>query len=439
MKKVLFTGFEFEQTVQRGIYLFTKSLIRAVKANGYSTGILSQANKSYIDVQQAKVFRSLNGDFSHNHRKAVLQYFRLYTHLSQPFMLENKQDLVTSEAFWYLRDIDFFMNFPSFYQSLAFSLRLPLQFTTPNLKFRDLTSDDIVFTTSPLHVKSSKHKIIQTLHDLIPINVMLHGENVEFFYKRLKAFSHADKILAVSEFSKLQFLELFPKLEDRVQVVYQPVPADSYSLRLSSLPKVQEAVLQKFKLKKGQYMYYVGAIEARKNIHRLMEAYKLATNSDKSIPLVLSGSIDDGYARQYGLYDQFVDPNASAKSKGSKNKRNIIKTNYVSEVEKLCLIRNARAFLFPTLNEGFGIPVIEAQTLGVPVLTTNNSSIPEVVGESAYLVDDPYNIEELATGIEKLWADDELVVRLSQKGQVNSSRFSDEQFAQDIEAFLKDI
>lgn len=424
-RKILFAGYEFEQTVQRGIYLYTKSLIHAIHDSGYETGILTQANNSHDNVILTQIYHSLRGEVEHNHKKIALQYLKTLMGLYKEKKAQNQDRIFTEEEYWYLKDVDFFVNIPMYYRMTGLALHIPGKLKTVSTDLKSLGSNDILFATSPLNFKTRKHKLVQTVHDMIPMNITIHSENPSFFYTRLKACAQADKLLAVSEFTRQQFLELFPQAHDRIKVVYQPLPADEHSIYLSSLPKVQEAVLKKFNLKSKQYMYYVGAIEARKNIHRLLQAYELSTRGDMDRPLVLSGSIDKDYAKKTKISKYFSD-----------NTHNIIKTDYVTEVEKLCLIRNARAFLFPTLNEGFGIPVLEAQTLGAPVLTCNNSSLPEVVADSALMIEDAFNIEEIANNIERLWADDDLCADLSARGLENAKRFSKENFKKNISTFL---
>lgn len=424
-RKVLFAGCEFEQTVQRGIYLYTKSLIHAIHDSGYETGILTQANNSHDNVILTQIYHSLRSKVEHNHKKIALQYLKTLMGLYKEKIAQNQDRIFTEEEYWYLKDVDFFVNIPMYYRMTGLALHIPGKLKTVSTDLKSLGSNDILFATSPLNFKTRKHKLVQTVHDMIPMNITIQSENPSFFYTRLKACAQADKLLAVSEFTRQQFLELFPQAHDRIKVVYQPLPADEHSIYLSSLPKVQEAVLKKFNLKSKQYMYYVGAIEARKNIHRLLQAYELSTRGDMDRPLVLSGSINKDYAKKTKISKYFSD-----------NTHNIIKTDYVTEVEKLCLIRNARAFLFPTLNEGFGIPVLEAQTLGAPVLTCNNSSLPEVVADSALMIEDAFNIEEIANNIERLWADDDLCADLSARGLENAKRFSKENFKKNISTFL---
>lgn len=437
-RKVLFASYEFEQTIQRGIYLFTKSLIHAVHENGFETGILTQSNDANDEVLLTQIYHSLKGNHGVSRKKILLQYLKFLSGNKNEKFIENQERILTEEEYRFLKEIDFFINMPMYYRMATLAQIMPKQLKLFSADFKSLGPNDVLFTTSPLNIKTQKHKLVQTVHDMIPMNVTIHADNPSIFYSRLKACANADKLLAVSEFTRQQFLELFPEAHDRIKVIYQPLPADDATVHLSSLPKVQEAVLNKYNLKPKQYMYYVGAIEARKNIHRLIQAYELATKGDLDKPLVLSGSANKSYIDNMQLAKYFENNSNDFKKTKSDNIFNIIKTDYVSEVEKLCLIRNARAFLFPTLNEGFGIPVLEAQTLGTPVLTSNNSSLPEVVGDSALMIDDPFNIEEIATHIETLWSDDNLCNDLSARGLKNSLRFSKENFRENIASFLEE-
>jgi glycosyltransferase involved in cell wall biosynthesis len=96
---------------------------------------------------------------------------------------------------------------------------------------------------------------------------------------------------------------------------------------------------------------------------------------------------------------------------------------YLPRTQLLLLIRGARAVLFPSIYEGFGLPVIESMLLGTPVLTSNAASLPEVSGAAALLVD-PYSVEDMASGIRTLDNDDDLVSDLVQRGRIQARRFS---------------
>ncbi|MCH7379678.1 MULTISPECIES: glycosyltransferase family 1 protein [Acinetobacter] len=428
--RVVFLSYSFNRSDRRGVYQFARSLIEAIKGNHYDIGLFSQMyNKDLINDSVSNYLRDPNKYFfEHNNKfKIVLGYFFNKIMQMDYLFLNNADSFFEKEKMF-----NFFLNKQLLYYSNNIDLLFFKSLYLQDINLPGFFSKDIIFTDSPLAFKSNRHKMIQTVHDTIPLDEK--RKYYQYFYKRLEACCYADKILAVSNHSKNKFLEYFPQMHDRVQVVYQPLPADENSIYLSSLPEIQQQVLDKYNLKSGQYMYYVGAVEKRKNIHNLVRAYAQVTHSDKSIPLVISGSIDIEYKKEFLLENYLVNHRNFSHSKF-----NIFKTDFVSDIEKLCLIRNSRAFLFPSLNEGFGIPIIEAQTLGVPVLTSNNSSLPEVTEGSALMLQNPLDVEEIAECIKRLWTDNELCENLSGKGLINIKRFSKENFKKGIGDFLADI
>lgn len=430
---MIFLSYSLNRSDRRGVYQFTRSLVESVKKNNYYTGVFSQLYSRDFDKNELlSYFYDPNKYFFIKNNKLEIIYKYLLNKAYNQKILFLKNSVKLDKNNISLNEIDFFLNEELFYYSNNMDLIFSKSLYLRNIVLPEFSSRDIIFTDSPLAFRSTKHKMIQTVHDTIPLDEK--RKYYQYFYKRLEACCYADKILAVSNHTKNQFLEYFPTMHDRVEVVYQPLPADEHSMYLSSLPEVQEDVLKKYNLKAKQYMYYVGAIEERKNIHNLIDAYIKSTNNDKTIPLVISGSINQQYSNKFNLNDFLIN-----KDEYTYSKNNILKTDFVSDVEKLCLIRNSRAFLFPTLNEGFGIPVIEAQTLGIPVLTSNNSSLPEVTNGSALMLENPLNIDEIVESIKKLWTDDELCTELSQKGLINVERFSKENFQNSIGHFLSNI
>lgn len=447
-RNVLFAGFEFQQKLQRGIYLYTKSLISAVKRRGHHTGILSEARASDDTVPLlSNIYHALNDPtrIRVSHRRMIVKYgMHRWLNRVRPMSVANQQSMVTEENLWFLRDVDRFLNVPYVYDTASVVNRL--SFEKPlDLGFAGNAGYDTIFTTSPMAVRSShpRAKLVQTVHDLIPLQVTTHWERTDVFYRRLKACAeNADLLLAVSEYTRSRFLEVFPQAAAKTHVVYQPLPADAHALHLSEQPLVQEAVLEKFGLTTGNYCFYVGAIEGRKNIHRLIAAHAIAARGE-DFPLVLAGYVDKEYAAEQNLSDVLTRPKGGASvseagtdSTTTKRRKTTRYIGYITEVEKLCLLRNARFFAFPTLSEGFGIPVLEAQTLGCPVLTTNVASIPEVVGDSASLVQDPFNVEEIAVAAKRLMHDGAYRASLREAGLINAQRFNNETFADNVDSLL---
>jgi glycosyltransferase involved in cell wall biosynthesis len=169
-----------------------------------------------------------------------------------------------------------------------------------------------------------------------------------------------------------------------------------------------------------KYLLFVGRIEERKNIKRIIGSFEYIKEK-YGIPhkLVLAGK--PGY--NHG--------DITARIADSSHKDDIMELGFVSEEEKWELLRHADVFVFPTLYEGFGIPILEAQSMMVPVVASRNSSIPEVADSAALLVD-PLNIEDIGENINILISNPTARDDLIRKGYENSKRFSWAQCARDI-------
>jgi glycosyltransferase involved in cell wall biosynthesis len=191
----------------------------------------------------------------------------------------------------------------------------------------------------------------------------------------------------------------------RIRVAY---PGYDETLRPVREPERLAAVRQRYHIP-GDYALYLGTLQPRKNLIRLTEAF--ASLSSLEVHLVLAGS--PGW-----LSAPIVE-----RARGA----GVILTGYVPDDDKAALLSGASAFLFPSLYEGFGFPVLEAMACGVPVLCSNTSSLPEVVGgvdEPAALLVDPTDTAGLAAGIRRLLHDKALRTELIGRGFDNLKRFS---------------
>ncbi|MGD8245012.1 MAG: glycosyltransferase family 1 protein, partial [Anaerolineae bacterium] len=175
----------------------------------------------------------------------------------------------------------------------------------------------------------------------------------------------------------------------------------------------------------GDYFLYLGTLQPRKNLLRLLAAFAefAAHHSPLTVQLILAGKrgwlYDDlfKWVRQRGLEEHVRFP------------------GYVAEEDKAALLSGALAFLFPSLYEGFGLPVLEAQACGCPVITSTTSSLPEVAGDGAFLVD-PENTSAIASAMERVITEPLLRDALIERGLANARRFSWDACA---EAVLKAI
>jgi glycosyltransferase involved in cell wall biosynthesis len=194
----------------------------------------------------------------------------------------------------------------------------------------------------------------------------------------------ADWVVAISEASRTHYLSVFPHFpEERIRVIY-PCSRFLDSTVEGKLPKALEQVTV------GKFWLNVGTIEPRKNQKRLAEAYaKYLALGGHSMPLVLAGGkgwLMDDFQRH--LDDLGI-------------REHVVMTGYVSDEELIWLYRNCYANLYPSLFEGFGLPVLEGMQFGAPTITSISSSIPEVAGDAAILVS-PEDTTELANAMLKL-------------------------------------
>ncbi|MCC6168708.1 MAG: glycosyltransferase family 4 protein [Caldilineaceae bacterium] len=174
------------------------------------------------------------------------------------------------------------------------------------------------------------------------------------------------------------------------------------------------------------YALYVGTLQPRKNLARLIDAYaRLRATHAVSWDLVLAG----GAGRLSAPILQQAQASPWAVS--------IHLPGYVQDTDLPGLMAGAHLFCFPSLHEGFGLPVLEAQALGVPVMTANNSALPEIAGDAALLVD-PTDVEAMAAAMLRLSQDDALRARLIAAGFANMQRFSWEKAAVETLAVLQE-
>jgi glycosyltransferase involved in cell wall biosynthesis len=221
----------------------------------------------------------------------------------------------------------------------------------------------------------------------------------------------ASTVVCVSENTKHDVMRLYGTSEARIRVVHE-----GYSHN-DVMPDMDHRLQ---KIAKKPYMLFVGRLEERKNIIRIIEAFEILKEKYR-IPhkLVLAGKPGYGYQR---IQNQKC---------LMKNRNDIIEPGYISEEEKWQLLQGADVFLFPTLYEGFGIPVLEAQSVGTPVVTSETSSLPEVGGEGAVYVD-PLDTESIAEGIQQLLSDKAFRDGIIEKAAHNVNRFSWAQCAEEI-------
>lgn len=270
-------------------------------------------------------------------------------------------------------------------------------------------------------------KKIVTIHDMV---IRAYPETVRFRTKQLlltgmkKSMKRADVIVTDSEFSKSEITKYYPQFADKIQVVYCGVNTEKfYHIE-------DRAVIEKTKQSleiDGEYFLYLGTIEPRKNLERLVEAYRILKDKYGDIPkLVMAGgkgwlnSGIYGKVQEYGLEDS------------------VIFTKYIPDEDICPLMNGACAFVFPSIYEGFGMPPLEAMACGVPVVSSTEASLPEVVGDCAVMVD-AYSPESIADGMYRIYSDRELARDLAEKGMKRAAGFTWNRFSEKLHGIYEAV
>ena len=274
---------------------------------------------------------------------------------------------------------------------------------------------------------------IYTIHDLVPLRLPFTTlDNKKRYLGTVRGIAErAAHIVTVSEASKRDIVNLLGVAEERVTNTYQAVDLPGQAA-LKPEAQVRAELEGFFGLGWQEYFLFFGAIEPKKNVGRLIEAY-LASGCTR--PLVICGKQAWNSHQELGLlYEddrrEFVPrgPAEGVQGMARRLRDRVMLINYVPGRLLTGLIRGARAMLFPSLYEGFGLPVLEAMQLGTPVMTSNTASLPEVAGEAAVLVD-PYDTRAMAEAIAALDADAGLRAELAARGPRQAALFGPEPYA----------
>jgi glycosyltransferase involved in cell wall biosynthesis len=215
----------------------------------------------------------------------------------------------------------------------------------------------------------------------------------------------ADHVIAVSEATRQDLIELYQTPPEKITTLHHGVTAQFKPVEESNY---LSTVRDKYGLDERPFILSVGTIQPRKNYKRLVQAF---AQIDKSFSLVIIGS--KGW-----YYDEIF----AEVAKHGLEKR-VCFPGFVADADLPALYSAASLFVYPSLYEGFGLPVLEAMACGTPVIASNQSSLPEVVGEAGLLVD-PYDVAALATAMSQVLSDTNLQKQLAKAGQEQAKKFT---------------
>lgn len=295
--------------------------------------------------------------------------------------------------------------FPSLWRSFM----LPGQLKADRIDLFHGLSNEI-----PFNMKSSGIKSVVTVHDLI---FLRFPEWYPFIDRKIyeikfrKSCRDADRIIAISKQTKDDIVEFFGIDPDKIDVVYQGC---NPAFQGKEIPEQIEQIRKKYTLP-DVYLLYVGTVEKRKNLLTIIKALKL---SNLDIPLVVVGR-HTPYARQVNNYIRDNDL------------KNIRFIKHVDNYELPVFYQNAKIFIYPSIFEGFGIPIQEALFSKVPVITTKTGCFPEAGGPASVYID-PENAEDLAEAILKLLKSTPFREKVISEGYAYAQNFTRAKIAENL-------
>jgi glycosyltransferase involved in cell wall biosynthesis len=277
------------------------------------------------------------------------------------------------------------------------------------------------------------HRSVVTVHDL---GFLYHPEahtlsqNLYLRWSTRHNARAATRILADSEATRRDLVHHYSIPDSKIAVVY---PGRDETLAPVAEPALRSAVRARYGLA-DPYLLYVGTLHPRKNLVRLVQAFGSLLRSLRDGPRTPMAGLQLVLAGQRGwLYDDIL-----AQVRKLDLSDHVVLTGYIPDADLPALLSGALAFVFPSLYEGFGLPLLEAMACGTPVICSNASSLPEVAGDAALLVD-PRDTEALADALARLVVDEGLRRELVERGFRQMQRFSWRRCAEETLRVLEEV
>ncbi|MDF1738763.1 MAG: glycosyltransferase family 1 protein [Verrucomicrobiales bacterium] len=254
-------------------------------------------------------------------------------------------------------------------------------------------------------------------YDLIPLSMqdlyLVDKAFREFYFRKIEDLKRADLLLAISEYTRAETIDLLGVSESSIVNISSAVD-EGFGDQSENIEDDSVKIISSFGVKSGYLLYVPGGFDPRKNLDRLIEAYG-------NIPMSLRN-------RHQLVIGSKLEPNTTKALRDRANEcgvgiEQMVLTDYITDEELVHLYKGCLAYVFPSLHEGFGLPVLEAMACGAAVIASDISSLPEVVGCDEAMFD-PYSVSSIADKIAQVLSDDNFRERLREHSCVQLSKFS---------------
>ncbi|MGM0647332.1 MAG: glycosyltransferase family 4 protein [Bacteroidota bacterium] len=291
---------------------------------------------------------------------------------------------------------------------------------------------DILHCTSNTAPVNTSIPTIITLHDIIYLEGLKLNKKGGSWYQRSgnlyrrwnvpKVVKKASKIITVSNFEKILIDKHFNLPENSTKVIYNGV---GEHFRKITNKNELESIRKKYNLPK-QFLFFLGNTDPKKNTKNVLKAYARFITNNNDIPLVMP---DFGETYLKTMLAEIGEEHL---------RKHIHLTGYIINSDLPAFYNLSKLFLYPSLRESFGIPILEAMACGTPVITSNTSSMPEIANKAACIVN-PHSPEEIASSIEKILKNQQYRKELSDKGIEQAQKFSWKTMAQNYLYYYKEV
>ena len=286
----------------------------------------------------------------------------------------------------------------------------------------NVSVDFNIFFTFKLPNVNFKSPIVSTIHDIILLRTKTEPETIinEHLTELQNTINNSEYVLTVSDCSKKDLIEYFNLDENRIFIVHNGIDYARMNKKITT--DELQAIKRKYSLP-DKYILNFGIYRKHKNLERLIEAYALLPkDTRRNLKLVFTCNHPslNILIEHFGL------------------REDVINIGFIPNSDKPAIFHLAQMIYYASIYEGFGVPILEAQAAGIPVITSNISALPEAAGDGAILVN-PYDVYAIRDAIQLLYLDKDIANQIVSRGRINASQYTWQKSAEEFISFLDTI